>query len=114
MDKKPAYIDESVVFPAVFRPEQAALPEVRFRYRPIPARRMTAYQKGMGSPERTFETCIRIITRQVVEWDVEKPNGEPVSHTNEREVEKLEHHIVIGVAEMILDSAAEAEEEAKN
>ena len=112
--RKVAYIDGDVVFEATFTPEAAALPAVKFAYRPIPAVRMERYQAPMSDPRKVFATSRKIITKQVVEWDVVKANGDPVSHTDEREIDKLAYQIVLGVAETIIDAVDEAEEEEKN
>ena len=108
------YDDGSVVFTATFTPKEPALPAVHFTYHPVAAARMARYQKGMADVASVWPTSKAIIARHVTAWDLVKPSGEAVSHTDERELDRVLYQIVLGVAETILDAVNDTEAEGKN
>jgi hypothetical protein len=109
---KPQFVDGSVVFEASF--EHPSFGKVTFKYRPLTAKEMATARKDGIAGERSLEASVRLINRQVKEWDAKKPSGDAVRCGSESDVEDMPVQIVNGVAGLILDAANEAAEAEKN
>jgi hypothetical protein len=114
-ERKIAFVDKSVVFEATFAPQARSLAPVTFTYKPLTSGQMARFQQGMqGGPVKCYGAIVKLVTQQVVAWDVTDGDGAAVSPANEEMVGRLEHSILIGIADLITDSANDAEAEAKN
>jgi len=108
--RKPQFIDGEVVFQATCRPEQDSIGPVKFKYRPLESKKMAKFQNDMqGAPANVLITGQRLVATQVTEWDVVDSRGEKVE-INESNAARLEHHVLTGMVELIMDSANEGEE----
>jgi len=111
--QKLGYVTGEHVFYARFEPQQSHLPAVNFAYAPLtPTKAQAVMRRRGGGMEESSRMSVDLIASQVREWDLTKPNGEPVNPRDKKDVsEHVLWNIVEGIAEQILDSAFSGEAE---
>lgn len=112
--QKLGYVSGEHVFYATFCPPQPHLPAVNFAYAPLtPTRAQSVMRRRSATMDESSRISVDLIASQVREWDLTKPNGEPVNPRDKKDVsEHVLWTIVEGIADLILDSASTGEAEA--
>ncbi len=91
---KIGYIDDSLVVDCVV-PETDITPAVRFKYHPLSAGEFSEYlgkldanrNKSLADRERVVMQ--HLISKNLREWDLTKPNGEPVDFRRVEELQRV-------------------------
>ena len=89
------------------------LPDVAIAYRPMAepewARRIREIEKSRKDPRKLLATSDDVIAQHVVEWDVRRPDGEPVP-IEPKELKRLTPNLRLEISGMILDGSRAGEQ----
>ena len=95
-------------------PETSDMPEITVRYKPLnmlQTSQLTDSVIAGASVEGAALATVEMLTRHILSWNVEKPDGTLVNHKNVDELQRLDPGVVNKVARLIRkDKSSPAED----